>query len=57
MVEIPGSAGQTAFTGTVSIPVQASGNLYVYAKCKPAIGTLVASAYVPVAVTGGTGKL
>lgn len=54
-LEIPSTTGQTAFTGAVSIPVQATGTLYVYAKCKPTTGTMVVSAYTPLAVTGGTG--
>lgn len=56
-LEVPSSAaGQTAFTGNVNIPIQATGTFYVYAKCKPLSGSMVVSAYMPVAVTGGAGQ-
>lgn len=55
-LEVPStSTTQTSFTGSVNIPAQATGALWVYAKCKPTSGTMVMSSYVPMVVQGGTG--
>lgn len=55
MQEITASSGQTAYSTTIPIPIQATGTLYVYVKCKSTISTdpLVVSAYISITITGG----